>query len=604
MNEPLTLTPIDLHFAGFMASLANACPAAVRRAAALVSNAVAGGHVCLDLAEAARLRLPEGFSDDPSPALPGRWAEELLGSGVVGRPGEYRPLILDEAGRLYLHRYWRYERDLAAAILERAAAPAPDLDPALLRDGLARLFPQPDDGGTDWQKVAAIAALSRRFTVVSGGPGTGKTSTVVRIIALLLEQAGSTPFRIALAAPTGKAAARLRESVRKARESLDCPDGIKERIPEGVSTIHRLLGPRQGSSRCRHDAGNPLPYDAVVVDEASMVALPLMARLAAALLPAATLILLGDRDQLASVEAGAVLGDICDTGQSHGFSPAFSALIAEVTGEAAGPRSGEPGDAQGSPLGDSLVVLRRNYRFGDDSPIARISACVNRGDGEGALREMDGETVSWHSLPPPEGLGRALADAVPEGYGDFLRETRPEEVLQRFDGFRILCALRRGPYGAEAANALAERILAERGLIDPTTRWYRGRPVMVTVNDYDLRLFNGDIGIVLPDPEADGAPRVFFPAEDGGIRKLPPARLPAHETVYAMTVHKSQGSEFGRVLLILPDRETEILTRELVYTAVTRASVRVQVMGDAEVFKGAVSRRVRRNSGLRERLWG
>lgn len=600
MDEPVTLTPIDRHFADFLASLAGEGSAAVRRAAALVSSAVANGHVCLDLAEAARFRLPEGFPDDPYPALPGRWADQLRGSGVVGSPGEYRPLILDEAGRLYLHRYWRYERDLADTILLRAAAPAPRLDRVLLRDGLARLFPSPADGGTDWQKVAALAALSRRFTVVSGGPGTGKTSTVVKIIALLLEQAAEAPFRIALAAPTGKAAARLRESVRKARESLNCTDDIKQRIPDGVSTIHRLLGPMRGSSRFRHHADNPLPFDAVVVDEASMVALPLMARLAAALLPTATLILLGDRDQLASVEAGAVLGDICDTGRSHGFSPEFSALAAEVAGEEAAPLSG---DEQTSPLADSLVVLRRNYRFGDRSPIARISACINQGDAEAALREMDGATLGWHPLPRPEGLAGALADGVLEGYGEFLREREPAEVLRRFDGFRILCALRRGPYGSLAANVLAERILAEQGLIDPAGRWYRGRPVMVTVNDYDLRLFNGDIGIVLPDPEADGAPRVFFPAEDGGIRKIPPARLPAHETVYAMTVHKSQGSEFGRVLLLLPDRETELLTRELVYTAVTRASARVDILGDAEVFKGAVSRRVRRNSGLRERLW-
>ncbi|MRR35032.1 exodeoxyribonuclease V subunit alpha, partial [bacterium] len=251
-----------------------------------------------------------------------------------------------------------------------------------------------------------------------------------------------------------------------------------------------------------------------------------------------------------------------------------------------------------------LVLLRRNYRFGDDSPIARISEWVNRGEGEQALRELDGETVSRHSLPGPERLAEEMADSIVEGFGEYLQQTRPEEVLRRFDGFRVLCALRRGPYGALAVNALAEKILAQRGLIDPDNRWYRGRPVMVTMNDYDLRLFNGDIGIVLPDPESDGSPRVFFPADDGGIRTIPPARLPAHETVYAMTVHKSQGSEFGRVLVLLPDRDTELLTRELVYTAVTRASGRVAIWGNPEIFCAAVSRRIRRNSGLRERLWG
>jgi exodeoxyribonuclease V alpha subunit len=600
MSGPVQLTPIDLHFAEFMASLAGESAAVVRRAAALVSNAVANGHVCLDLAEAADLTFPEGFPGASSPQLPERWAEELLKSAVVGRPGDYRPLILDESGRLYLHRYWRYERDLAEAILERASSPDIRLDRELLRDGLARLFTPSRGAGTDWQKVAGVAALSRRFTVISGGPGTGKTSTVVRIIALLLEQAGDAPFRVALAAPTGKAAARLRESVRKAREALDCSREIKGRIPDGVSTLHRLLGPLKGSTRFRHDADHPLPYDAVVVDEASMVALPLMAKLVAALLPGARLILLGDRDQLASVEAGAVLGDICDTGRSHAFTPDFSALVAGVSDESVEPHAD---DAPLPNLADSLVILRRNYRFGDDSPIAGISECVNQGEGERALREMDGDTVGWRTLPRPEGLAMELAEAVMEGYGEYLREMRPEEALRRFDGFRILCALRRGPYGALAVNSLVEKVLAQRGLIDPASRWYRGRPVMVTTNDYDLRLFNGDIGIVLPDPESDGNPRVFFPSEEGGIRKIPPARLPSHETVYAMTVHKSQGSEFGRVLFLLPDRETEILTRELVYTAMTRASARVDILGDAEVFKGAVSRRIRRNSGLRERLW-
>ncbi len=601
MSEPVQLTPLDLHFARFMVSLSGDGSGWLLRAAALVSRAVADGHVCLDLAEAAGVKLPEGLPPCSCPTDPARWAEELRKSPVVGSPGEYRPLILDSQGRLYLHRYWRFEHDLAEAIRERVMSRPPDLDLERLADGLGRLFPPDGREGIDWQKIAALAALSHRFTVISGGPGTGKTSTVVKIIALMLEQAGNAPFRVALAAPTGKAAARLRESVRKARESLDCAPEIKYLIPDEVSTIHRLLGAARDSVRFRHDAENPLPLDAMVVDEASMVALPLMARLVRALPPSCRVILLGDRDQLSSVEAGAVLGDICDTGRSHAFSPDFTRLADEVTGETIGPQEG---DLIAHPLADSLVVLRRNYRFGDDSPIAKISDCVNRGDGEGALREMAGETVSWRDLPRPELLEESLADDVAEGYGAYLRETRPEEALRKFDGFRVLCALRRGPYGSDAVNALAERILAGRGLITPDSRWYRGRPVMVTVNDYDLRLFNGDIGIVLPDPEAGGAPRVFFPAENGGIRKVIPSRLPAHETVYAMTVHKSQGSEFLRVLFILPDRETEILTREMVYTAITRSSGSLSVHGVTEVFKGAVARRIRRNSGLRDRLWG
>ena len=466
-------------------------------------------------------------------------------------------------------------------------------------------FPVTGGGGADWQQVAAVAALRKRFCVISGGPGTGKTSTVVKIIALLLEQAKGAHLRIALAAPTGKSAARLGESVRLLKEKLDCTEEIRGLIPDGVSTIHRLLGPTGGSVRFRYSNDNPLPFDAVIVDEASMVALPLMAKLATALRHDARLILLGDRDQLASVEAGAVLGDICGAGRKEPFSAEFAEFLAVMAG--GGQIPVEPSGSSLPPLSDSLVILKKNYRFGDMSGIGEVGRAVNNGAGENALELLRGgcrTDVTWHDVPKPNGLKKSLAEMVITGYSKYLAAETPAEALQLFDTYRVLCALRQGPYGVEGVNALVEGILAEKGLIDMNSRWYRGRPVMITVNDYNLKLFNGDVGIVFPDSETGGNPRVYFPTPDGGVRKISPVRLPAHETVYAMTIHKSQGSEFERVLLLLPAHDSEVMTRELIYTGITRAKNAVEIWGDEKVFVTAVARKIERKSGLKDALWG
>jgi exodeoxyribonuclease V alpha subunit len=334
-----------------------------------------------------------------------------------------------------------------------------------------------------------------------------------------------------------------------------------------------------------------------------MVALPLMAKLAVALKPDARLILLGDRDQLASVEAGAVLGDICGRGRQERFSPGFGDVMARVAGERL---PAELIGGSSGPLVDSLVILRKNYRFEAGSGIGTVAGAINAGDGAAALAQL-GQDASgrtwWRPLPSIDGLKKALAGKVIAGYKSYLDAGTPEEALKGFDAFRVLCALRRGPYGVSGINILIEEILAEEGLIDLRSRWYRGRPLMIVVNDYNLKLFNGDIGIVLPEEDAGGTPRVCFPAPEGGVRKIAPVRLPAHETVFAMTVHKSQGSELDRVLLLLPDHDAEHLTRELVYTGVTRARREVEVWGDETAFLNAVRKRSERNSGLEEILW-
>ncbi|TGU74301.1 exodeoxyribonuclease V subunit alpha [Geomonas terrae] len=594
--EGAQLNDIDRQFAAFICRQAGSRDPHLEAAAALLSRGVTAGDVCLDLAGA----LDEGRAAGYRLESVATWRERLAAAPVVGAPGEFKPLILDHADRLYLQRYWRYENELAEAILKRGE-PA-QFDRERLKQGLARLFPA-TPGETDWQRVAALAAVTRRFCVISGGPGTGKTSTVVKVLALLLEQAEAlgtgSALRIALAAPTGKAAARLKESIAAGLDKAE--QEVRGLIPEDVFTLHRLLGYLKGSSGFRHNSENPLPYDVVIVDEASMVSLPLMAKLLCALRRDTRLILLGDRDQLASVEAGAVLGDMCDTGAVHGFSPEFDALTAEVAGDAV---SVQPGLG---PLGDAVVLLKKSYRFSSTGGIGKIGTLVNAGDAVAALAAcLDPALpeVSLASLPPAGGLADALAKRITDGYAEYLHEQSPEGAFAKFSRFRILCAMRSGPYGVEAVNQLVRQRLAQAGLIHPHGRWYAGQPVMISKNDYNLGLFNGDVGLILPDAESGGELRAFFPSGSGGMRKVLSLRLPEYECAFAMTVHKSQGSEFDRVLLVLPDRDTSVLTRELLYTAITRAKSSAEILATEDLFLSTVERRVIRRSGLRERLWG
>jgi exodeoxyribonuclease V alpha subunit len=601
---------MDRHFAAFMERLAGANPA-LNWAASLVSYYRSLGHACLDLntlgGAGNGTPVPEEFRELPFPK-PAEWVLNLRSAAVVGKPGEFRPLILDDQRRLYLHRYWKYESDLARAIKSRAQQEAGPVNWNVLRAGLSRLFPATPPEEVDWQKVAAFAALRKKLCIISGGPGTGKTRTVVILLALLLEQAGEAKLRIALAAPTGKAAARLQESVKTAKDTLACAAEIKEKLPEEAATIHRLLGSVPGSAYFRHDADNPLPVDVVVVDEASMVDLALMAKLVAAIPPSARLILLGDKDQLASVEAGAVLADICDAGEQHPTSKDFASQYATVTETKAVPFASVPNETGASELSDCIVELRKNYRFGENSGIHALSRAVNEGDAERALQVLrfsagsSRSEISSRLLPEPKELKMALRSHVLHAIAGYLKCQDPLAALLYLSRFRILCALRNGPFGVENLNRLVEEILVEDGLIRKNSDAYAGRPVMITRNEYSLRLFNGDIGVLLPDKQR-GELRAYFPGLDNSLRDYSPLRLPDHETVYAMTIHKSQGSEFESVLLILPSEDSPILTRELVYTGLTRASKQVELWIREPVLRNAVARKINRSSGLRDALW-
>ncbi len=606
------LSLLDIHFAGFVERLAGTRDPQLWLAAAMASSYTGQGHICLDLSSLDQKRLLDAEDGKDPVVCPNLndWCKKLRKTAVVGTPGEYAPLILDDRSRLYLHRYWDYQEKLARSIRKRVHDDEEDMDMASLRESLERVFGTSFISGSpgqgediDWQKVAAFTSLMKRFCVISGGPGTGKTTTIVRILALILEQTKSSNLRIALSAPTGKAAAKLQEAIKRGKKKLNCPVEIKEAIPEEASTLHRLLGSIPGSPYFRHHAKNLLPVDVVVVDEASMVDLALMSKLTQALPPQARLILLGDKDQLASVEAGAVLGDICDRNYVRSFSRPFRNHLKRVMGYEI---PSQPNGRGGCGMEDCIVQLQKSFRFGDGSGLRVVSQALNSGDADRAITLLRGGQygdIKWRDLPRPGELPRMLKDTIVRGFRDYLEGRDAPEVFQRFDGFRILCAIREGPYGVMALNTLVEQVLKKEKLIETDRRWYPGRPLLITRNDYDLRLFNGDVGIILPDPQADNELRAFFLTPDGGVRKFHPLRLPEHETVYAMTVHKSQGSEFGQVCLLLADRDVPILTRELIYTGITRAKEHVEIWGTEAVFRAAVSRRIERRSGLGDALW-
>jgi exodeoxyribonuclease V alpha subunit len=438
--------------------------------------------------------------------------------------------------------------------------------------------------------------LRHRFSVISGGPGTGKNYTVLRLIRLLIDTAraaGATPPVIRLAAPTGKAAARMMDSVRQGLATLADADDLRAHLPEKASTLHRLLGIGFGTVLPRYDRERPLAADVVIVDEASMVDLPLMAKLTDALPEHGRLILLGDRYQLASVESGSVLAELCAAAGVNAFSEEQRSALAPLLGASHG------ADAPTAPLGDHVVTLQTSHRFRPDSPIGRVAAAVNAGDAGSAItigaEASDSLALVLDDTVDYERLAQTLADE----YAHVLQAPTPDAALDALDAVRLLTATRVGPAGSIAMNQRIQECV-RGGANDPhAPRWYHGRPVLITQNDYRQGLFNGDTGVCLED--ASGHLRVWFRTESGTTSMLPNA-LPAHETAYAMTVHKSQGSEFDAVWLLLPPTDVQVLSRELVYTGITRARRRVTVLGPEAVFRVAISRVIRRDSGLGARL--
>jgi exodeoxyribonuclease V alpha subunit len=612
-NRAGILDSADVHVARRLAQLSGTEDEVVSLGIAFAARAPRLGHVCVDLRTIRETASRDTDAPTDREALPWPdpqvWLEAMAQSPLVGQAN---PLFLS-GPNLYLNRLWLDERLVAEELLARAEGDAADVDLALLRSGLALLFRDDDPETRDpdqLQPLAAATAVLRRISVIAGGPGTGKTTTVARLLGLLDQQAvarGAAPPQIALAAPTGKASLRLEEAVRSEATGLGLHPGTVERLMDlrGM-TLHRLLG-RAGDNRTRfrHNQENPLRHDIVVVDETSMVALSMMARLLEALRPDARLIIVGDHEQLASVEAGAVLGDI--VGPAAGglcMSRAMRTQLQDVTGH----RVADPTTTASSPIGDGVVVLRHVRRH--KGAILRFAQAVQAGDPDTALAELTAadSNVDWLALDPSDpataeqltaihdaavGSGRRVIEAARDGDA--------AAALDALEGFRLLCAHRRGPGGVRAWTGHIERWLeTEVDGFKAGEGWYLGRPLIVTENDYSLDLFNGDIGVVVK-----GAVRPMEAAFRRGADVLPvsTARLAAVDTVYAMTVHKSQGSQFNSVAFVLPSADSRILTRELLYTAVTRARERLILVGTADLIRSAIERPITRASGLRQALW-
>jgi len=578
-----------VHVADAIARAVGGIEPEVLLGAALAARAPRFGHICMVPADVAGsivvddMRLPG--VDTLSWPEPVHWAARLAASPAVRGPDDppgdvIVPLIWDGT-RLYLERYWRFEQRVADDLLSRAGAvggfttASPALD-AILDE----LFGPDDPSSPDRQREAVECALTHRLTVVAGGPGTGKTRTIARLLAgaFRISFGEGQAFEVALAAPTGKASARMTEAVHAEADAASLTDDVAGALRSAEAmTLHRLLG-ASGRGRFRHDRANPLPHDMVVVDETSMVSLGMMARLLDAVRPDATLVLVGDPFQLASVEAGAVLGEI------------VGAAVASRTD---------------GPLAADVALLERVHRFGVDSAIAALADAIRAGDADRALdvlgTNQTGE-LTWVDGDDAVGIEHLHEEAA-AGAVEVIRAASTGDAgagLRAASDLKVLCATRLGALGvyrwSDRIEALAARALPDAGI---GRRGYVGRPVMVTSNDYLNRLFNGDVGLVVARA---GQPVVAFP-DPGGIRELEMSRLGDIETWWAMTIHKSQGSEFRRVIVTLPPAPSPILTRELLYTAVTRAKEQVTLVATAASLRAAITRPVARASGLGAKLW-
>jgi exodeoxyribonuclease V alpha subunit len=612
-SESGVLSAADVHVATLLGRLSGTTDPDVLLAAALAVRAPRLGHVFVDLESVAGTAVVES-ADEPDPGAlpwpePAAWitrvaaCEPLVAIGEADTvPTVARPLRLLGA-HLYLDRYWREERQVASDLLALGSSPLRRADVPLLAGGIARLFAGADDPD---QRVAVASAVLRALAVIAGGPGTGKTTTVAKVIALLAEQAhaiGARPPLVALCAPTGKASARLEQSVHDEAARLDLAPGVREALLAlRATTIHRLLGWRpRGGSRFRHDRGNRLPHDLVIVDEMSMVSLTLMARLLEAVRTDSQLLLIGDVEQLTAIEAGAVLRDVVGPAARR---PRMSAGTRAAVVRAVGCEVDvTPVDVSGA-FGDGIVSLSGEHRFG--ATIARVAGAIREGDADAVISSLSGggPDVEWlRELPPA--TGGALRQAAVEAALLTVRAARAGDgaaALAGLSSFRLLCAHRQGPSGVSTWTAEIERWLADSipGL-DPTARAYAGKPLLITRNDYELRLYNGDTGVVV-QTTPDSLSAVF--EREGKLVAIAPSRLEAQQTAHAITIHKSQGSQFTVAAVLLGEAGSRILSRELLYTAVTRARRRLILVASEEAVRAAVARPVARATGLGERLWG
>lgn len=577
---------------------------------ALLSAETMSGHVCISLSDIKADTLFAGRHSDLADEFwraigepdSGTLYQTVKDAHSVSFAGEERlsPLILS-GEFLYFQRLWHYEQSVSKYFSQINTL---QYDVENIKNTLDLLFPIKDE--CDWQKIAAAVAVTSQVSVISGGPGTGKTTTVARILAALIKLSDEHKHnvKIELAAPTGKAAARLTESLGAALMTLPLSDEQRKMLPTQAKTLHRLLGAQPDSQQFRYHRDNPLILDILIVDEASMVDLPMMGKLIEALPSQAKLIFLGDKDQLASVEAGAVLGDICQFA-NIGYSPQRAQELMQLTGYPLDEFTSE----NGPQIRNSLCLLRKSYRFSASSGIGQLASAVNEGNAKRVAMLLGRSLVDVHSyLQESESDYAQMLMTAAGFYQSYLLAVKanhsPSEILYQFNQYRLLTALRDGPYGVTGLNDKLEKLLHRQGLIhrplNQLNKYYAGKPIMISRNDSPLGLFNGDIGIILPDEE--GALRAYFQYPDGTIKGIQPNRLPLHETAYVMTVHKSQGSEFTHTALVLPKVYSPVITRELVYTAITRAKKELTLYSSPNILRRAIETPTKRRSGLSVQL--
>lgn len=603
------IRPIDKAFGVFLAELSEKNEIDwVAVIGAIASQQLGQQHTCIDLQELQFNWSPYILLPPYESLLEIISADERI---CVVPDTQVKPLML-HGSLVYLQKYWQYEDELVQRLTFFAGKSSAWDENGLVRlkEDLKEVFPQTSDTASeiDWQKVAVALAAIKPFCVITGGPGTGKTTTVAKLLWLLTKQQKGTSFVVKLAAPTGKAAARLTESLRSASEKLPSIEGID--LPEECTTIHRLLGVKRFSPEFQHNPKNPLRLDLLIVDEASMIDLPLLSKLFAAIPDHARVVLLGDNNQLASVEVGSVLGDLCSVKQ-HWES--YDAITSQLLNKIAEERLEI--DHQPKALSVNLVFLQKSYRFDAQSGIGQLANAVNSGVVGSVFKVLGYDNFNDISWTENLEYAHLISQTIQhwKNYFNVAQKGEAETVFSLLSQMQILCMQRAGPWGIEALNQLLEHHFIQQGLVDARTEYYAGRPIMIVENDHRLGLFNGDIGVVLPNLLANTKAlpnynllRVWFRRADGTFKHFLSGQLPKHETVYAMTTHKSQGSEFDKVILCMPGPETEqqksLLSRELFYTGVTRAKKEFVLMAEKTAINHAVNRRCLRASGLTERL--
>ena len=596
----LSFSGFSRHFADFICRFSHHDSAELWLAAAVVSERSLSGHLFTDLSAIAGRSINELVPEAPVgelfPVWP-QWLEEISGAAAIGTEGEIAPLILDSQGVLYLHKFWSQQKHCAERLLSRAGHLTSAVDLALLRDGLQRLFPDTDDPN-DLQKWAVACGICRKLLILSGGPGTGKTTTIVKLMALLLEQAEGRPLRVALAAPTGKAAQRVKGALARDRSSLNCREEIKQALPGEALTLHRLLESTGSGQSFRYNRDNPLPTDVLIIDEASMIDLAMMNRILDALPSTARLVLVGDRNQLASVEPGSVFGDLCVTASEGGYSSKTKQLARDLGMNAENSSCNEGR----SPLSDCFVTLEKNHRFAEARGIASLCEGIQQGDISQAvdfLLKNQYDDVRWQPFPErAEQLHAVLQAWLSSHLLSLFQADSVVAALAMLDRGIVLTPLRQGRFGVDGINRTIEELLRREKLIPAGEDCYRGQPIMVLRNDYRLQLFNGDVGVLWPDPDRSGELRAFFKDGQGDLRSYAISLLPSFGTAYAMTIHKSQGSEFERVQLLVPACSPGVINRELIYTAISRARKSVEIIADVDVLTAGLDRPMVRESAL------